>query len=92
MLFIFTIMELCDTFATYKLYFAFLSAGLLSRNYLFTMFKSNVTLLGRTAYSKSSDTSANRPKNYLKFLGTSNIRSLATSLSSTLKALKARLL
>jgi hypothetical protein len=47
LVFIFTVMELCDTFATYKLYFSFTFAGLLYRNYLFSLFKSNLTLLGR---------------------------------------------
>jgi hypothetical protein len=44
LLFIFTILELSDTFTGYRIYILFVFAGLLLRNYLFNVFKSSSIL------------------------------------------------
>ena len=84
-MFMCVIMELCDTFASYKLYFLFLLFSVLARNYLFSVFKSSLTLCGRFFSSKDLGTT---PKNKLKTLGASSFTNLKSSLSSAYKYLK----
>jgi hypothetical protein len=48
MAFIFTVMELNDTFGEYRIYAGFVLVGLLLRNHLFALFKLTKTLLTRT--------------------------------------------
>jgi hypothetical protein len=76
MAFIFTIMELCDTYAGYKLVFAFIFSGLLLRNYIFSIFKAAITLLG------SSQMKDKGVQNVLKQLGSTCLTGLRGALSS----------
>ena len=78
-------MELSDTFAGYKMYFAFIFAGLLNRNYLFSLFKNSFNLLGSTS------TASNKAVlNRLKLLGADSLNNLRLIISPILKTFKTK--
>ena len=80
MLFIFTILELNDTFTGYRIYILFLSSGLLVRNYLFTWFKNTPVFV-----SNLSKNIKNLSMNNIKFLFI-NFNTTNLLLISSLKA------
>jgi hypothetical protein len=86
MTFIFTIMELSDTFAGYKIYFTLIFVGLLKRNYLFSLFKNTSILSNWQSSSKHLHPSTNR----LKLLGADSINNLKKLLTPVVKSVKSR--
>ena len=91
MAFLFTIMELNDTFAGYRIYFGFIFAGLLLRNYIFSVFKQTTTLLGR-GLTPSMRNPGSTPivSNHLKTLGGQFWNVMKPRVSNLMKVLKAR--
>ena len=63
-------MELNDTFAGYRIYLAFILSGLLFKNYMFSVYTTTKTLLGRTSDMKTlSNRSSKLNHNTIKSLG-----------------------
>jgi hypothetical protein len=83
--FIFTVMELNDTFGEYRIYAGFVLLGLLLRNHLFSIFKLSKTLLSRS-YTPTLNSSKNTSvvSNKVKLLGVS-VLGLLKSQSASLK-------
>ena len=90
MAFIFTVMELNDTFGEYRIYAGFVLLGLLLRNHLFAIFKLTKTLLSRS-YTPTLDSNKNLSVvvNKVKPLGVSVLSLLKLQNSSLKNAVKA---
>jgi len=87
--FIFTVMELNDTFGEYRIYAGFVLLGLLLRNHLFAVFKLTKTLLSRSYVptlggSKTPSVVTNK----VKLLGVSVLSILKLQSSSLKHAVK----
>ena len=83
--FIFTVMELNDTFGEYRIYAGFVLLGLLLRNHLFNIFKLSKTLLSRSyTPNLASNKNSSVVSNKVKLLGVS-VLSLLKSQNSSLK-------
>jgi hypothetical protein len=87
--FIFTVMELNDTFGEYRIYAGFVLLGLLLRNHLFSIFKLSKTLLSRS-YTPTLDSNKNTSvvSNKVKLLGVSVLGLLKTQSASLKNAVK----
>ena len=87
--FIFTVMELNDTFGEYRIYAGFVLLGLLLRNHLFNIFKLSKTLLSRSyTPNLSSNKNSSVVSNKVKLLGVSVLRLLKSQNSSLKNAVK----
>lgn len=82
LLFIFTILELSDTFTSYRIYILFIFAGLLLRNYLFNYFKTSGVL------NKNSQTEKSNFQNFLKNLLINPFTLSQVFISRTMKSFK----
>ena len=87
--FLFTLMELNDTFAGYRIYLAFILSGLLFKNYIFSVYTTTKVLLGRTSDSKIlSHRGGNN--NHLKLLGPQILNLVKGRFSNILKLMKSK--
>ena len=66
---VFALLELNDTFASYRTYFSFIFAGLLLKNHLFSVFKKSLTLLGKLDVTRFVPTPLKLVINRIKLLG-----------------------